>query len=215
MPAQLQDTYSYRAPDGSVVGLENQQILAIPSSPNLTTDVGGTFYPLNARNPNISGAASFRYGVLATTNSSGVWSITLPYGATETHPSTPLAKWTLVFPDGSLLTGVVPSDAGPLSVDDLIEDHGWAWASQIYVAPVTAGVFAKGTVSFSGGSATASVVFLSPFVSNAYQVELTPSVDSNDGTIPRVAWSDKTTTGMTVNVDSENYVGSVDWEAQL
>lgn len=213
MPAQLQDTYSYRAPDGSLVGLENQQVIAVPSSRTLTTDVGGTFYPLNVPNPNISGSAALKYGVLATTDSSGVWSITLPYGATETHPATPAARWSLVFPDGSVLSGVVPSDAGPLSVDDLVETYEWVWASQVYVAPVTAGTYAKGTVSFSASS-TASVVFLTPFADNSYTVELTPSVDSLDGTIPRVAWSNKTTTGFDIALDG-SATCSVDWSAQL
>ena len=44
-------------------------------------------------------------------------------------------------------------------------------------------------------SATATIVFLSPFVLNTYQITLAPSVDSVDGTIPRVGWSDKTTSG--------------------
>lgn len=213
MPAELSDTYSFRAPDGSIVGLENQQIVAVPSSPTLTTDVGGTWYPLNARNPNLSGSAAYKYGVLATTDSLGVWSITLPYGATETHPATPAARWSLVFPDGSVLTGVVPSVAGPLSVDDLVETYEWTWASQVYVAPVTEGTYAKGTVSFSASS-TASVVFLTPFAANTYQIELTPSVDSGDGTLPRVGWNNKTTTGFDVATDG-SFTGQVDWSAQL
>lgn len=215
MPAQIQDSYGYRAPDGTFTGLSGQQVIAVPSSPNLTVDYSGTWRPLNGLNPNVVGSTVFKYGTVASTDASGVWSITLPYADPETHPSTPPARWSLVFPDGSILSGVVPSDAGPLAVDDLIADHGWTWASQVYVAPVTAGVFAKGTAVFSGGSATATIVFLSPFVLNTYQLTLAPSTDTNDGTIPRVGWSDKTTSGFTVAVDTSDFTGQVDWQAQL
>lgn len=215
MPAQIQDSYGYRAPDGTFVGLPGQQIIAVPSSPNLTVDYAGTWRPLNGLNPNVVGSPVFKYGTVATTDASGMWSITLPYADPETHPSTPPARWSLVFPDGSVLSGVVPSDAGPLAVDALVADHGWTWASQVYVAPVTAGVFAKGTAVFSGGSATATIVFLSPFVLNTYQLTLGPSTDTVDGTIPRVAWADKTTTGFTIAVDSADYQGQVDFTAQL
>lgn len=214
MPCIISDAVGYRNPDGTFTGLPGQQVLAVPSSPNLTTDVGGTWYPLNGLNPNVTGSLVYKYGTVATTDASGVWSITLPYGATETHPAIPEAKWSLVFPDGSILTGSVPSTAGPVTVDDLIGSYGWVWAAQIYIAPVTAGTFAKGTATFSL-SGTATIVFLTPFVDNTYQIELTPSVDTVDGTIPRVAWANKTTTGFDVVLDTTGYSGSVDWEAQL
>lgn len=214
MPAQIQDIYGFMSPGGLLVPLQNQILYAVPSSPTYRVSYGGTYHAMNGQNPNISSAA-MKYGVVAQTDSTGQWSFTLPYGATETHPAQPPVRWTLVFPDGSMLSGVVPSVAGPLSVDDLIADYGWTWASQVYVAPVTAGSFAKGTVSFSPGSSTASVVFLSPFVDNTYQITLTSSVDSVDGTIPRVAWSSKTTTGFTVALDTTDATVSVDWAAQL
>lgn len=216
MPSTLSDTYGYRAPDGTLVPLANQLIYAAPGSPTYRVDYAGDYHPLNAINPNITaGSAAVRYGVVAQTDSSGQWSFVLPYGDGETHPADPLAKWSLLFPDGSVLTGTVPADPGPFAVDDLITDHGWTWASQVYVAPVTAGVFAKGTAVFSGGSATATIVFLSPFVLNTYQLTLAPSVDSVDGTIPRVAWANKTTTGFDLVCDTADYQGQVDWSAQL
>lgn len=216
MPCVITDILGYRAPDGTLVPLPNQLIYAAPGSPTYRVDYAGDYHALNAVNPNITGAGpAVRYGVVVQTDSSGQWSFTLPYGDGETHPADPPAKWSLLFPDGSVLTGVVPADPGPFSVDDLIETHGWTWASQVYVAPVTAGVFAKGTAVFSGGSATATIVFLSPFVLNTYQLTLAPSTDTVDGTIPRVAWANKTTTGFDVVVDSSDYVGSVDFEAQL
>jgi hypothetical protein len=214
MSCQLSDSYGYRAPDGTFTGLPNNQIYAVPSSPNLTVSYSGTWHPLNGLNPNISGSPAFKYGAVAQTNSAGLWSFTLPYATTETHPAAPPAQWTLVFPDSSMLTGVVPAMAGPLAVDDLISTYGWAWASSIYVAPVTAGSFAKGTAQFSLAG-TATITFLSPFVTNGYQIELTPSVDSVDGTIPRAAWSSKTGSGFQIVLDTTAFTGSCDWTARL
>ena len=196
MPCELADSYGYRAADGTFVGVSGSQVFAVPSTPNLTVSYGGVWRPMNGLNPLISGGTAFKYGAVAVTDPDGQWSLTLPYAAAETHPLQPPAQWTLVFPDGNKLTGVVPSDAGPLSIDDLVTTHAWAWASHVYVAPVTAGVFAKGTAVFSGASANSATLFLSPFSTNTYQLTLTPSVDSNDGTIPRVAWSSKTTGGV-------------------
>lgn len=214
MPCTITDKLGYRAPDGTFTPLPNQQVIASPGSPDYRVSYGGTYRPLIGQNPNITSAA-LKYGTIAQTDASGQYSFTLPYGAGETNPAVPELKWSIVFPDGSILTGSVPSTAGPVTVDDLLGSYGWVWASQVYVAPVTAGVFAKGTAVFSGGSTTATIVFLSPFVDNTYQIELTPSTDTNDGTIPRVAWANKTTTGFDVVIDTSGYVGAVDYEAQL
>jgi hypothetical protein len=215
MPCEIADVYGYRNATGTLVGIQAAEVYAVPSTPLLSVDYAGTWRPLNGLNPLISGSATFRYGVVSQTDATGAWSFTLPYGATETAPATPLARWTLVFPDGNALFGVVPSVAGPLGVYDLITSHGWVWANNVYVAPVTAGTFAKGTAVFVGGAATATIVFSSPFSANTYQVSLTPSVDSNDGSVPRPGWSSKTTTGFTINVDATSFTGSVDWEAKL
>lgn len=214
MPCTITDKLGYLAPDGTLVPLGSQQIYAIPGSPDYRVDVGGTYRPLIGVNPNFT-SGGIRYGVIAQTNGTGQYSFTLPYGDGETHPADPVAKWSLVYPDGSVLTGTVPADPGPFTVDALIGTYAWQWASQVYVAPVTAGVFAKGTAVFSGGSATSTIVFLSPFVLNTYQITLAPSVDSVDGTIPRVAWANKTTTGFQLVTDTADFEGSVDWEAQL
>ena len=198
------------------MGLASQTIQAVPSSPLLVYDYAGDWRPGNGVNPLVGGGAPYQYGVTTQTSGTGSWTLVLPYGATETEPADPLARWTILFPDGNGLSGVVPDDAGPLGVRDLIHDHGWEWANNVYVAPVTAGSFAKGTATFSGGSATATILFVGGgFASNAYQVQLTPSTDTNDGSIPRVGWASKTTTGFTINLDTADASVSVDWQAQL
>jgi hypothetical protein len=114
-----------------------------------------------------------------------------------------------------VLTGEVPAVAGPLTVDDLVETYGWGWASSVYVAPVTAGVFAKGTVLFTGASATVSVLFTSPFASNAYQIMIGSSVDGTTAEPMQVSWTNKTATGFDLVAKDAAYVGSVDWSAHL
>ena len=212
MPCQILDRLGYMAPDGTFVPLEGQQIVAVPGSNTYRVSYAGNYRPLIGLNPLVTSAA-LKHGVVAQTDPVGEYSFTLPYSATETNPSTPTPVWSLVFPDGSIATGPVPSVAGPITVDELLGSHSWVWASQVYVAPVTAGTFAKGTATFSASS-SATIVFAAPFVTNAYQIELTPSTDSNDGTIPRVAWGTKTTTGFVINTDG-SFTGSVDWSAQL
>lgn len=216
MACEIADQLGYRSAAGTFTGLVGQPILAVPSSPLLTVDYAGTWRPLNGINPNITGGSPYQYGVSTTTGGSGAWSLTLPYGATETEPASPLAKWTILFPDQNAISGVVPDDPGPLSVRDLIADWGWTWAANVYVAPVTSGTFAKGTAVFSGGSATATILFVGgAFAANTYTLTFGPSVDTNDGSIPRPGWSSKTTTGFQLAVDSADFVGSVDWEAKL
>lgn len=214
MPCAITDSLGFMASTGAFVPLPSQQIFAVPSSPDYRVSYAGTYRPLIGQNPLIT-SPPLRYGVLATTDSNGQYSFTLPYGSGETNPAQPPAVWTLLFPNGSQLSGIVPSDPGPFSVDQLIAAHGWTWVGSIYLAPVTQGSFAKGTVIFSGSSPSATVLFLSPFVVNTYQITLSPSTDSNDATIPSVAWADKTTTGFTLHVSPATYVGSVDFEAKL
>lgn len=216
MSCTLTDVYGYRSSAGALVGLASQTILAVPSSPLLTYDYAGDWRPGNGVNPLIAGGAPLQYGVTTQTDPTGEWSLTLPYGATETEPASPLARWTILFPDGNGISGVVPSVAGPLSVRDLVKNHGWVWTANVYVAPVTAGTFAKGTAVFSGGSATATILFVGgAFAANTYTLTFGPSVDTNDGSIPRTGWSSKTTTGFQLACDTADFVGSVDWEAKL
>lgn len=216
MPCTVTDKYGYRSAAGTLVPLPTQTIIAVPSSPLLTYDFDGDWRPGNAINPLITGGPPYQYGVTTQTAPDGSWSLTLPYAEGETEPADPPARWTLLFPDGSALAGVVPDEAGPLGVRDLVKAHGWEWTANVYVAPVTAGSLARGTAVFSGGSATATILFVGdPFDANTYVLTLGASVDSNDGSLPRVAWSAKTTTGVVLHVDSADYVGRVDWRAEL
>lgn len=215
MPATLTDVYGYRTASGTLVGIAAETILAVPSTPLLSIDYAGDWHPLNGINPLVGGGPPERYGVTTQTNGTGDWTLVLPC-ASETEPTSPAARWTLLFPDGNGLSGVVPNDPGPFGLRDLIKDHGWVWTANVYVAPVTAGTFAKGTAVFSGGSATATILFVGgAFAANTYTLTFGPSVDTNDGSIPRTGWSSKTTTGFQLACDTADFVGSVDWEAKL
>lgn len=212
MPCVITDIYGSRSSTGTLTGKANVNIYAVPSSNALTFSYTGTFRPATAINPLITGPGAYQRGVVVTTDAGGNFSITLPYLATETHPTTGV-KWTIVFPDGQGVMGEVPSVAGPLKIDDLIQTYSWAWVSQVYVAPVTAGVLARGTTTFTGASDTASIVFGSAFASAAYQVKLAASYDSGTNGI---AWfTNKSTTGFDIKVSDSAFVGTVDWEVVL
>lgn len=216
MPCTLEDVYGYRSPSGTLTGVAAAQILAVPSSSTFVYDYGGTWRPGNGLNPSVAGGdPALRYGVVTQTDGTGAWSMVLPYGATETEPAQPLARWTLLFPDGSTLVGVVPDVAGPLSVRDLVQTYDWVWSSQVYVATVTQGQFAKGTATFTGASPSATIVFLTPFSGSGYQIQLTASADTSNGSIVSVAHANKTTTGFDILVGNNSFVGTVDWEASL
>lgn len=215
MPCEIADVYGYRKPDGTLVGIPDALIYAVPSDPLAAVDYGGDWHTLNGLNPNVFGGPSTRYAVLIRTGLSGDWTVTLPYAATETDPGAPPMQWSLLFPDGSILAGAVPSETGPLDLKALRTLHGWRWLSQVYVTPVTPGTFAKGTAAFAGGATVATIVFLTPFASSAYQISLAASADTVDGTIPRVGWANKTATGFEIHTDTAGYAGLVDWGAQL
>lgn len=215
MACTISDLYGYRDNTGVNVGLVSLPIVAVPSSSTLIFAYAGTWKPNNVNNPLILGNESLSHGVETVTGALGAWSIVLPYAATETQPSSPLAKWSLLFPDGSILTGVVPSVAGPLTVYDLVNTHGWAWSSQVYVAPVTAGASAKGTASFTGASDTVSIVFATYFVSATYQIYLGASVDSVTGAPLSASYNNKTTSGFDIVVANATDQGLVDWKAEL
>ncbi len=136
----------------------------------------------------------------------------LPYGATETFPTTNNA-WALVYPDGSILTGIVPSTAGPITAYDLVNSWSWTWASSTFVAPVVPGTLVRGILPFSAAT-TGSVLFSVAFASSAYVIKLTPEADTVTGNIPAVAYASKTTTGFDVVV-SGVYSGEVAYEAVL
>ena len=174
-------------------------------------DAGGTYRTLGL-NPNIDSAALKR-AVMATTDSNGEFTFELPYSASAAHPATPSAVWTIILPSGDQWYGAVPSVAGPLTIDDLVQTYSWVSSSAAYIAPVTPGTLAVGTATFSV-AVTATIVFSAVFASSAYRIKLTPSVDSVTGNVPVVAFEDKTTTGFVIR-SSGSFSGTVDWEAAL
>lgn len=212
MPCTITDIYGYRVAAGTLTGKAGQIILAVPSSTAATYKYTATYRTSTAINPNISGSPAVTRGVTVTTDATGSYTLALPYLATETHPTTNV-KWSILFPDGMVASGEVPSVAGPLTIDDLILTYGWTWSTQIATAPVVAGVLARGIATFSGGTDTASIVFGSPFVSAGYAIKLTISYDS--GTLALPMYANKTTTGFDIKVTDSAFVGTVDWEAAL
>ena len=197
MACQIQDYLSSYQNDLTPISLSGQQVYAVPSSDQLRILVSGS-YRILSDNPNITNPL-YKKGIVATTNIMGQFSLILPYGATETKPINPDGKWSLVFPDGRILSGEVPTVAGPLTLDTLISMYGWVWTTAAVYTPPASGVEARGTAVFTA-SQMANIVFLVPMVSSAYQIELSISEDTLfPGTAPSVFWSSKTTTGFTIN----------------
>lgn len=213
MATEIADIYGYRVAGGAVTGVASQPILAVPESATMVFDYAGTWKPNTTLNPLINADIALRRGVYVLTDPTGAWSVTLPEVA-ESQPSSPEPKWSLLFPDGQVLTGVVPSGPGPYTVHDLVLTYAWVWASRVYVAPVVAGSFAQGQVSFAGASALASVLFASAF-STPPLISLTPSIDAVDSTLPSVGYANVTTTGFDIYVDPSTFTGTVDWQARL
>lgn len=211
MPCLIEDYLYYYSNALSAVALANQLVLAVPAAVYYRLSISGT-YRILGQNPNITTAA-YKFGIVAMTDAAGQYSITLPYGASETKPTTPSPKWSLVFPDGRIITGVVPADAGPLTIDALMSTYSWVDSNAVFVEPVTAGRLARGSASFSAAR-TATIVFTSSFAASTYTIKLTPSLDSVTNQVPEVGYSSKSTTGFVINV-SDAFSGTVDWEAVL
>lgn len=212
MPCEITDNLYYYSNSLTPVALTQQTVLAIPAADFYRISVASNYRILGA-NPNITTAA-YKFGIVTLTNGSGEFTLTLPYGATETKPTSPAAEWSIVLPDGRVVTGVVPSDAGPLTIDDLISSHGWEFNTSVYVAIPTPGTLIRGTAVFTAASSAAVTFGGAPLASSAYIIKLTPSIDTDTSEPPAVGWSSKTTTGFTINV-SGVFTGSVDWEVNL
>lgn len=209
MPCTITDKLQYYSAANVPGGLSGLTMLAVPASNTVFELVGGA-YRLLSKGPVTPD--SYSYGRSTLTASDGTFTFVLPY-STETHPLSPPLIWNLVFPDGRILSGVVPAVAGPLLLDDLVITYGWIWtAAATYVSPGN-GVFAKGSAPFS---AQESIVinFTTPFTSSTYEITLTPSIDSVTSAIPVTGYSNKTMNGFTINT-SGSFTGSVDWVAQL
>ncbi len=212
MPCTITDYLSYYSSSLTAQGLQNQQVIAVPGSNGYRIKVSSAFRLL-AQNPAVASMA-LKLGLVATTDSTGLWSLTLPYGdSTETHPATPSPQWSIVLPDGRVFTGVVPSVAGPLALDDLIGSNGWVLNTQVYVAAVTPGTLARGIATITGTD-SATVNFASNFASSAYILKLTASLDSVTGAAVVPNYTNKSASGFTISMGG-TYTGTVDWEASL
>lgn len=207
----ITDLWRYNAGGGTAVARANQPIVAIPDRATRRYDDGTGTYRVLSDNPLLTSAAQ-KWGRTATTDGSGSFTLVLPQKG-ESKPTTPTAVWTIIFPDGKMLSGEVPNTSGPLTIDDLISTYSWSWVNDIQTAPATAGVQARGTAIFS--AAETATVLISPSMASAnYQIKLSPSVDASTLTVPAAGWSSKTTTGFTINT-SGIFTGSVDWEVSL
>lgn len=208
----ITDRCSYRTAAGGNTAIVGATVYAVPDmNSRRLPDVGGTYRTLGV-NPDVTSAALKR-AVTAVTDSNGEFTFVLPYSATSIHPATPAAQWTIMLPSGDQWVGQVPSVAGPLTIDDLVQTYSWTATSSVYVAPVTPGTLVRGTKVFTASSSE-PVAFSVAFASSAYTIRLSPSIDSVTSNIPAVAWSDKSTTGFTIQVTG-SFTGSVDFEAVL
>ncbi len=215
MATTITDKVGYRTSAGALVGLASLQVYAIPSSTAQTYSYSGTWRPNVGLNPNIVGNPGLSHGEVAVTNSVGEFTLVLPDASAETHPVSPEAQWTLLFPDGQMLTGVVPAAAGPFGVDDLVQTYGWRWSSSIYAAPVTPGSVARGVVSFSGSSNSATVLFVPAMAASDYLITLASSVDTNRDEPMEVSFKNVSTSGFDIIAKDAAYVGTVRWSATL
>jgi hypothetical protein len=213
---EITDLLGYWSADGTFVGIQDANIYAVPDLTSRRYPDGTGAYRTLALNPNVVANTAFQHGRIATTASGGSFTFQLPYGIDSTHPSTPAPKWTIALPDGKLLTGPVPDDAGPFTLDQLAAADGtgvaaWVWSNEVYVAPVTAGVLAKGVAAFSAAS-SAIILFSTP-ISGAYGITLTSSVDTVTGQVPSIGYTSKSSSGFTITA-SETFTGEVSWRAE-
>lgn len=210
MACQIQDTFQYYNNALTGVPLQNQQILAVPAANFFRISISSV-YRMIAQNPNITTAA-YKYGIVASTNSSGIWSITLPYGASETLPATPDPEWFLIFPDGRIIKGVVPSVAGPITVNALLQTYSWTQVDAIYTAPLTPGALAEGVATITA-DIVATIVFATAFAS-VPRIQVSASLDSVTNSVVAVGYSAESTTGFTINMGG-TFTGTVCWSARL
>ena len=210
MACQIQDTFQYYNNALTGVPLQNQQILAVPAANFYRISITSA-YRMIAQNPAITTAA-YKYGIVATTSSSGVWSITLPYGASETLPATPDPTWMIIFPDGRIIQGVVPSVAGPITVNALLQTYAWTQIDAVYTQPLTPGALAEGVATITADT-TAAIVFATAFASTP-RIQLTASLDTVTSAAVTANYSSLSNTGFTINMGG-TFTGTVCWSARL
>lgn len=206
----IQDKWGYWTGAGVFTGVPSLKIFAIPDLNTRRYSVSGTYRNLGTGNPGITSDA-FKYGRTSSTGSVGDYTLALPQGGSS-KPTTPEPKWSIVLPDGKVLTGVVPDVAGPLTLDDLETTYSWTWATSVYVAPAVPGQLARGRKTLTATD-TSIVVYDSPFAADP-KITLTPSVDSVTGDVPTFGYTSNSLTGFTIKMGGV-FTGTVDWEAKV
>lgn len=206
----ITDFWRYSTSAGAPAVVAGLKVLAVPDlSTRRYADSGGVYRQL-ADNPLVSSTA-YKYGRVATTDSDGEFTLVLPR-ADETKPTSPAPIWSLVFPDGRVLSGTVPDDAGPKTLDDL-EGAGWGWSSGAVVTAPLQGTVARGTVPVSGSATYVDVLFTGgEMPSEVYQVSVDPSKDSGTEAVPEHDVTNKSKTGFRVNF-APGFTGTFDYIA--
>ncbi len=207
---QIADIFQYYSSSLVGVPLQSQQILAVPAA-NFYRITVSAAYRMMAQNPNITSAA-YKYGIVTSTASNGTWSVSLPYGVGSTLPDSPEPEWMIVFPDGRIIKGVVPSVAGPVTVNDLLATYSWTQIDAIYTQPLTPGELAEGVATITADD-TATIVFASPFVSTP-RIQLTSSLDSVTSAVVTVNYTSASSTGFTIKLGGISTC-TVNWSARL
>lgn len=111
MPCIISDVSMNIAPDNTAIPLSGLTVLVQPSEIPVFMQVLAEFREIV--NP--------QRAVL--TDNTGAWSVTLPWPS-ETDPQS--TKWHITTPDLIVWEGAVPEgEAGPLTLHELITDHGW------------------------------------------------------------------------------------------
>lgn len=207
----ITDKIGYWGASGTFVGSQGAQVYAIPDLSSRRYDDGtGTFRTLGI-NPSIT-VAAYQLGRIATCDATGTYTFNLPYGSTATHPSSPTPIWSLVFPNGLIVSGEVPADPGPFTVDDLVQSWDWTYSNEVYVAPIAPGQLATGQATFSAASSV-TIVFADEFTDPPL-ISLTASVDSLTDEVVAVSYANVTTTGFDIIVPGV-FSGTVCWQASL
>jgi len=199
MPTQIQGTLGSPDDTGALVPLAGAKIYLSPSDPKqLRIQYGGAgeFVAVTA---NTALPALYQYGFVTQTDNAGAYDFLLPLDVEIHTPSPATFKWNLTLPDGSVYSGPPLTAAGPYSLDDLIQSHGWVLSSSLVVQVSVLGQVAQGTRTLTGQS-TVTVAFLTPMPDASYQVFVSPGADSVTGIVPTYTVTNKSGSQFDINL---------------